>query len=436
MEAREASIRPLPPDVARGSDGNGPTRPWLPAIFAVSGLLVFGLIAGALASSSDPTTTTSTTVNAAVAVPPLALPGETTTTTERVTTTTSPPTLAEIAPGLDRDLTVAVRDPLRGGTAELWWPLGSIAPTRTAHPSRADFFSYDPTGAYAAYVTYTQGGTVLFAGSAQVYQPVALNVYSFAWHPTDEGRIAFIAGQEPGTPQTSRALYTARVDQDGLAEEPNEITRTGDLAVLHGWGEWGYLVADWPDVGERVVVDPVTATPMFVTYSTVYGPGGGIAARAPLSIDQLAPNGTVLAGSTALALEIAGVDVAALGLTVTTVIDGMSLYSAAFEPIESSVTFRTSSYYLLSNDLVVQAGLGGAGTSLTMQPHDGSSVRSTNLPGELVPRRFTGEGSLVVALDPGNRTVVVLDPRTGRAWRVPLDGDSLPLDGFVGPAVE
>jgi hypothetical protein len=220
---RDPRIRHLPPGDAEGLPSSPAKRtPHAaaliggPAVFLVI-LVVFGL------GGAEPQAPPNTTLAGLIGDDPVdfAPPG------------TLAPSLGERL-GNDVESLRLATITAEGATEVLLWLADGMSPRRYPISSRALDARFDVSGKFVAYV---DGETVYLQQTGhRLEMPLLETARGFAWHPTDEARMAFgIIGptgtdilEGHATALTSRAAIVASVP--------------GDVTVV-GWGDWGYALA-------------------------------------------------------------------------------------------------------------------------------------------------------------------------------------------------
>lgn len=256
------AIRPLP------GGAPAPRQPgwgtWLAVVAGGVGVVVGLLVGIEIATDPEPATTTGDTLSAQpidLAGPGFVDPATTTTLPPPTTTTSTladpepPPTLAEMAPGLDGTLLVAV---LGDGQGVLRWRLDDPEPDRFPLPPAAGWAAFDAHGEWAAALTFPDaplrpGAGLYLAGPDLHFAHFESGVASAAWHPTARGRLAWTRSTLEG----SLELWTG--DFPGPLDGLRRVTVLGPVGsqaplFLEAWGDWGFaLTALAPDGTPQLV---------------------------------------------------------------------------------------------------------------------------------------------------------------------------------------
>ena len=420
MEARDeqARIRPLPPEPSEGAPPDGtepppPSRRWRP-------------LAGA-AGPAEPVAAATTTTT----IPSLGAEAPTTTFTP---TTTVPRPLAELLPNTESGLTVAFRDGRFGVVAR--WEAEDTEPSFVSLTARPDVATFNASGAWLSYLSFFRTDAALHIGLPEISQPAQfVGVTSVEWHPTDIGRLAWVA--QPPTSETP-ALYEGTVDLD-----TRELVVTRVVAELlpdenlMAWGDWGFLLERrFLDPGFAVTApvsetdNPNDSRTVTLSMLSVFDPEGDPIAVAPASLRDATGDGTLLVDSTVEAFQMVterGDDVAAYGFhpdILTVFPPGILLTDPTLTPIEFTTNgpLLPDRSHLLTSDgeRVIEIDV-DFDTTVTVYSLAGRGTRITNLDQATEVVGLTAAGEFLVLQESvGRRQIFFVDWQSGRIIPIPL----------------
>ncbi len=446
MEAPEGRgrITPLPPlrpdDAGRRMPRSG--GQWPPALLALAAVIVFALW---LAGTGRPEPESGPAVGSGgfVTLAPLvsdedpAVPSSAT-----PTTTTSPPLLSELVPWLEGGLIAFSQS--REGDRMTFWDAGRgqaqsfvLSSTRTIsvqpEPASLDFIAYETAGRARA----------LHVGGWQRQEPIFVGSHGFAWDPAGSGTIAWV-----GTDQVSKetALYMRPPD--------GEIRRVGDLpgnSWLMGWTDHGLVLAEYLAPPVNLIDDStgqiIVKQPALTVLRDTEGRVLAQAAAEPLRASR---SGRVVAVGTEDALEAAGVSIdvtVAIVPTEIVVLEPSSAPNTAFtvstippreDLADGESIFASDGRWSLSPDgvWVGRTVSGGIRTALVLQRLDTRSLRLIPLPSQ-DPRStvgFSQDGQWFFVWTPSTSELIIINPRNGAQFAVPLEANVRLGGAFIRPA--
>jgi len=138
--------------------------------------------------------------------------------------------------------------------------------------------SWDASGRWAAAPALVSNDDTLFLGPIESLQPAFSDTTTYAWHPSDEGRIAWI-GDPVGE---GLSLATGSISATGLNIRPvtlSDTTLNRDDRLI-AWGDWGFVLEQRTEESTSLVTLAPDGSPL-----------GGVAG---LSVVGVRPDGTML----------------------------------------------------------------------------------------------------------------------------------------------
>ena len=304
MQPRERHnrITPLPPPESESPDrrDGAVARPWLPALLAVAGLVVFAFwLAGTGIQSQPPGQGAAPSPSRPPLSPDVA--AATTTSAPAAPPTSRPSTpLNELIPGLTEDLIIfgryARQDVLAtwrptDGAPSLYSLSGANILTAKPEPAALNLIAYETESAEPA----------LYLGGWQRQDPVFVGTRGFAWDPAGSATLAWV-GRDQVTGATS--LYMRLVDGTIQLVAP-----LPDGSRLLTWTQIGLIMSERRG-GPISVVDEAAGTISLKvpTVTVVRSPAGESIASAMAQPLKASAVGTIVALGTADAFAAAGID--------------------------------------------------------------------------------------------------------------------------------
>ncbi len=439
MEAPQGrgGITPLPPPEPDGI-GREPARaprPWLAALLALAGLLVFALWLAA--TSTDPGVEVAATGSTSDTLAPLSardLP--TTTSVAPPTTSRPPPRLGEILPWLQGSLVIFSQTD--DGDSMFWW-VDAFRGPQQLRLSASNIVDFRPEPAALNNLAYETDGTVrtLYVGGWQRQEPVFIGSQGFAWDPSGSATVAWV-GTDQFTGVTS--LYTK-----GLGDPVTRVAELPDSSFLIEWTVEGLVMTESfgpPVVTENADTETVTVTrPILTVLRDSDGSVIGTAAAEPVKVSV---DGTIVADGTADAFARSGLEFTAdlippneLIILEASAGTAETPFSVRQIPIREALAdgdsiFAWDRRWSLSptGDWAGRIVNGVSATTLVVQSLENLSVRvvpiRTDVP--LATVGFSADGQRFFAFSSESAELVAVDWLTGAQFIVPFDGN-VPLGG-------
>lgn len=121
-------------------------------------------------------------------------------------------------------------------------------------------FSFDASNEFVAFLQVNQGDEDRYElqvwSRRSHYLLEDVNVLSYQWHPDRTRLLAAVTIADPGAPAELQVLS---FDESGQESHRTPITRLGQHHVLHGWGEWGFLIGHYDQLFETDVTTVLDA---------------------------------------------------------------------------------------------------------------------------------------------------------------------------------
>lgn len=434
MEATDGpgAIRPLPPDLPVSGPGGGPSpappeRRWVPLLVAAGALVVFGVLAGIFGDTRTPTPGEGRTETTAPALGGQALPP--------TTTSTLPPTLGEIVPDLQRDLSIVYRNQAGTSTSEVIWrressepgePLNSAAAARQA--------TFDVSRQALMWVTPGRRDT-LWVGRPPVAEPVFIDVSGAAWHASTPQALAWI-GRPTGTDVAH--LYRATVSPATGIDAAVDLGPTPERAELVAWGDWGFLlgapaplehrrhqVENPSDPGSNVtltldfaiLLDPIgEPVAVYAAAARAAGPAGHLVLQPATEAFELALAGGLDPESLGFGADLTPVDSGPDGEPVVVLAPDLAPTGVAFDPSSQSTV------YAFTPDGSRVSAMGVVDTRFLVQTEvvDGSGRRITSIEDVDTYLGHSRDGGYVVLRNSTDGDIVLHDWNRGASFRIPF----------------
>lgn len=435
MEAPKGrgGITPLPPPEP---DGTGrelarAPRPWLAALLAVGGLLVFALWLAESGTVPAPDAAASESTVATLA--PLSARDLPSTTVPLPPTTTAPtpPRLGEALPWLQGGLIMFSHT---GDTDSMIFWVDSERSPQEFSLSGSNVAKLRPEPDSLSNIAYETPGTAnaLYLGGWQVQEPIFVGSQGFAWDPGGSGTLMWV-----GTDQVTQttALYSK-----GLGDPIVRLVDVPSSSSLLEWTTHGLVMSE--AMGSPVtIVDEagnVMATAPILT--VLRDTDGSVLATAAAEPLKAAGNGTIVATGTALAFEAAGIEIAAdlvppnelVILDTSLSSDGATGFEVRQIPLREALAdgesiFSADGRWSLSpnGDWAGRIVNWSTSTSLVVQSLETLSVRVVPIRTEapLTTVGFSADGQRFFGFSSESGEFVAIDWLTGAQFVVPIDGN-------------
>ena len=229
----QGPIRTLPPVLPDAPTADGsrlpepPDRRWIPIAavgVAIAVLTAVGLFDSPADTNAQGDPTAATVPDLAGDAPP---------------TTTVPPSELEAPPALAGVRSVVYRPDEDTTAWAAWFPSSGAPSPGVTWGADSAGASVSSMGRLVMTVT-DEAAPTLWVGRRGSVVPAFIDVHGAAWHPADDGRIAFV-GRVPGT--DGYHLFTATVGSLGNVSYLVDRQPVSPRSELVAWGDWGFVLS-------------------------------------------------------------------------------------------------------------------------------------------------------------------------------------------------
>jgi hypothetical protein len=418
---RDPRIRHLLPGDA-GDSRHAPARhrvprtPWAAALVGGAAaftliLVVFGL------GGRQPEDTASTTIPELAGDEPVDF---------TTTTLLRPETLADRLGNDVESVRLATIAP-DGSSEILLWHTDSLTPRHYPISTDVPEPDFDASGKFVAYVD--DGAIFVQQAGHHLETPLVEGGRGFAWHPTDEARLAFAMTGVAGTDVLVGRAST-------IAPEVNIVFSVPGRASLVSWGDWGYALAFDESstiaggVPGVLILDAAGRPTRAIGGVWLESSGGTTLIEGPSA--ETAPIWTELLRASSLAPTVVdtpvGLDLVDENLESYGVFAGETSDSLDVMIDDAGDRVAITALTRTSND-------GGlltvGGVSLTILDFNENVPRVIAFRDEVYPIGFVRGGQALAVQSAATGELLIVDTRTGATVRLPIEAGTRILDAWL-----